>query len=201
MEALKELRETGGPGLLQKIMAAAGGAIERILGKLPDPQAAPAAAEVGDKVKVETSGEAHTQYIDDAGVPMMASTPRPLGQRIDDWKKYASEQPPAVQAKVAGELTRATQLTALVADLAKKAKTDPAAKSQLATAQKDLAASMGNIQRQIPPEPEKKPAPPAAASATPGAPGAKAPARHAHASGAARARRQAAARSGRRQGG
>ncbi|MBA3458856.1 MAG: hypothetical protein H0T46_02765, partial [Deltaproteobacteria bacterium] len=78
VQALKELRDTEGPGLLQKLMSSAGTAIERILdarGAEADPAAAPP---VGDKVKIDAGpDEQHTQYVDDAGEPMMASTPRP----------------------------------------------------------------------------------------------------------------------------
>ncbi len=173
VEALRELKATEGQGLIQKLMSVAGSAIERLLdARAPDAEAK-AAEPVGDKVGIDTGEEKHTQFVDDAGVPMMASTPRPVTQRLDDWKRYLSEQPPAVQSRVAPEIARATQLTTTVADLTKKAKAgDAAAKTALATAQQQLAGSISAIGRQIPPEPEKKPAPPPTPAAPPPPPAA-----------------------------
>lgn len=57
VEALRELRDGGGPGMLPKIMRVAGGAIERILGQqLPGPQTQ--TAPVGDPVQVGDSARA-----------------------------------------------------------------------------------------------------------------------------------------------
>ncbi|MEO7091749.1 MAG: hypothetical protein ABI175_00775, partial [Polyangiales bacterium] len=162
VQALRELKETEGPGIVQKLISIAGDTIERLLATGAPDADAKAAEPIGEKtVQIDTGEEKHTAFADEAGVPMMASTPKPVTQRIEDWKKFISEQPPAVQAKVAGELARATQLTTTVADLTKKAKAgDAAAKSALTTTQQQLAASISSIGRQIPPEPEKKPAPP-----------------------------------------
>ena len=53
VQALRELRESGGPGLLHKLMSVAGGAIERILGeRSPDPKAE-IAEHVGEQVPPE----------------------------------------------------------------------------------------------------------------------------------------------------
>jgi len=59
VEALRELRETAGPGVLQKIMTAAGGAIERILSQRPPDAAAPTGP-VGDPAQGSPSAEAAT---------------------------------------------------------------------------------------------------------------------------------------------
>ncbi|HEU4729936.1 MAG TPA: hypothetical protein VFT22_18695 [Kofleriaceae bacterium] len=171
LEALRELRDGEGPGVLQKIMSVAGGAIERILGQRSQDPAAQAGP-VGERVQFSVGDEVHTQYVDDDGVPMMASTPKPVTAKVEEWRAHAAGQSPAVQQRVAPELARATSLGATATDQAKKAKTgDPAAKAARPGTQQALGGSLATISRQIGAEPAKRPpAPPATAPAPAPAP-------------------------------
>jgi hypothetical protein len=168
IEALRELRDTAGPGVLQTLMSVAGGAIERILGhRLPDPQAH--TGPIGERVQFAVDDETHTQYVDDDGVPMMASTPKPVKAKVDEWRTAAATQPPQMQQRVAPELARASSLATTATDQARKAKAgDPAAKAALPATQRALGSSLASVSRQIGAEPAKKPAPlPATAPAAP----------------------------------
>jgi hypothetical protein len=149
-EALRELQE-GEPGILQKIMAVAGSAIERIMGKgglEPKDKAATAKERTGFAVGAET----HHIYVDEAtGVVMMASTPKSIKERFEtEWKPRLALMAPEARARIEANIQRAEGIEAEVADLAKKAKAgDKAADKLLPNKQAQLAAAIQGVDFQV----------------------------------------------------
>jgi len=48
--------------------------------------------EIGERVRFSAAGEGHTQWIEN-GVPMIASTPMPVTQRLSDWRGRLRQDP------------------------------------------------------------------------------------------------------------
>jgi hypothetical protein len=162
LEALRQIR-AGEQTILQKVITVLGAAIERRLGDvLPDPEQKPDGPP-GIKVSiVGGDGEVHTHTISDAGVPMMGTTP--IADKVAQWRAAILKQDAIAQQKVEPEVGRAASLDTTAADQAKKAKLgDEPAKDALPDTQRQLAASLGTISRQLGAEPATHPivAPPA----------------------------------------
>ncbi len=126
---------------------------------------------VGDRIQFGVGDEVHTQYIDDDGVPMMASTPTPVAEKVQDARAKLAGQPPLVQQRVEPELTLATRLVSTASEQAIEAKAgDPAAKAALRGTQEALGNSLGTISRHVGTEPNSQPRPPMLAQGTGAAP-------------------------------
>lgn len=133
--------------------------------------AASGSGPVGDRIQFSVGDEVHTQYIDDDGVPMMASTPTPVVEKVQDARAKLAGQPPLVQQRVEPELTLATRLVSTASEQAIEAKAgDPAAKAALRGTQEALGSSLGTIARHVGTEPNSQPRPPMLAQATGPAP-------------------------------
>jgi hypothetical protein len=177
MEALRQLRE-GSPTILQKVITAAGAAIERRLGNvLPDPETKPDGPP-GIKVPIVAGdGEVLTHSISDAGVPMISAAT--VAQKIGEWRADILKREPADQQEVMPNLARATTLDQTAGDQAKKTKLgDEPSKAALPDTQRQLGATLGTVSRQVHTAAQKPATPPAptataqpdAAAVAPGAP-------------------------------
>lgn len=172
VDALRQLRE-GSPGLLQKVLTAAGAAIERRLGQAaPAPETQPDGPP-GIRVPfLGGEGDVHTHFMSDAGVPMV-STPEPVAQKVAEWRADILKREPADQQEVMPSLARATSLDMTAGDQAKQAKLgDEPAKAALPDTQRQLAATLGTVSRQVHTAAQKASTPP---SPPPAAPTATAP--------------------------
>lgn len=148
-----------------------------------DPTQAKADGPAGIRVPFLTGeGEVRTHFVNEDGVPMV-STSKSVLQQVADWRADNLKLPPADQESVASVVARASGLNTSVGDQAKKAKLgDEPAKTALPDTQKQLAATLGTISRELaakPPQPSTPPANPAvdpANAAAPAPAGAAAPA-------------------------